>query len=396
MARTTASGRAARTAAASAVGAGPDVHAQPVGLGGQVAGDVQELGPARHAGGQQHLAPEPALALVEHDPVAALGRRDRGLQSAGPPHDHDPPGRGRSARSPTAAGRPAPAAPTPPAAAAAGPRSARGLHRLPPGPGVLDAAQPPVEPHATDALLVAGQAGADVGAVAGAGLGREVGVGDLAADHPDQVAQPGLQGPIRLQRVLEAAHADHREADGLADGARYEQGVAGRDLHARFDHVQGGRGHPDRRVDVVDLAGGFDQAGHRHGVLDGRAALDELVATQAHAEGGSRPDGLPDGGHQLQQQPGALGKRRRSRRCGGWWPGRGSRARSRNASTAARRRRTRRPCSDRPPGRNRRRSRRSRGARPPWAPPGRADPAPGSAPRPAGGCRGWRPARRCG
>ena len=79
--------------------------------------------------------------------------------------------------------------------------------RLASGPRVLDAAQPPVEAHPADALLVAGQAGADVGGMAGPGLGREVGVGDLAAHHPDQVAQPVVEGPIGLERVLEPAHA---------------------------------------------------------------------------------------------------------------------------------------------------------------------------------------------
>ena len=234
------------------------------------------------------------------------------------------------------------------------------------GAGVLDAAQPPVEAHPSHALLVARQAGADVGGVAGPGLGAEVGVGDLPAHHAHQVAHPVGQGPVGLQRVLEPPDPDHRQVDGGPDGARDEQGVAGRDLHAGLDHVQGGRGHPDRGVDVVDLPGGLDHPGHRDGVLDPGAALDQLVPAEAHAEGPVGADGGPDGVHDLEQEAGPVGQGPAvavGPSC--WWPGRGSRARSTSASTAARSRRIRRPCSGRPRWRSRRRSRRSRGARPP-------------------------------
>src|SRR5205823_546241 len=74
----------------------------------------------------------------------------------------------------------------PPAGATSPRRGQR--HGLPPGPRVLDAAEPAVQPHPADAFLVAGQAGADPGRLAGPRLGREVRVGDLAADHADQVA----------------------------------------------------------------------------------------------------------------------------------------------------------------------------------------------------------------
>ena len=49
------------------------------------------------------------------------------------------------------------------------------------------------------------------------GLGGEVGVGDLAADHADQVALAGRERPVGLQRVLEPAHPDHRQRDRVAD-----------------------------------------------------------------------------------------------------------------------------------------------------------------------------------
>ena len=104
--------------------------------------------------------------------MAALGGGDRGLQPARAPADHHhlpAPGRGRGATVGLAA-----------------------------GPRVLDAAEPPVEAHPAHALLVAGQAGPDVGGVAGPGLGREVGVGDLAPDHADQVAEALVEGPVGL------------------------------------------------------------------------------------------------------------------------------------------------------------------------------------------------------
>ena len=51
----------------------------------------------------------------------------------------------------------------------------------------------------------------------GAGLGREVGVGDLAAHHADQVAVALGQRPLGLERVLEPADADDGQLDRLAD-----------------------------------------------------------------------------------------------------------------------------------------------------------------------------------
>ncbi len=129
---------------------------------------------------------EPVVSFEQGDPVTPFGCGHRCLQPAGATADHHH--------------------------RRAGAVAAEGRLRLAPGPRVLDAAQPAVEPHAAHALLVAGQAGADVGGVPRPGLGREVRVGDLAPHHPDQVAEPVAEGPVGLERVLEPAHADHRHA----------------------------------------------------------------------------------------------------------------------------------------------------------------------------------------
>ena len=152
-------------------GAGDQLHAQPPGGHHEVAGDVEELGPAGDGGGHLHLAAEAVVPLEQGHPVPPLGRGHRGLQPAGAAADHH----------------------HPPAPAGGGEDG-----RLASGPRVLDAAEPAVEAHATDALLVAGETGADVGGVARAGLGREVGIGDLAPDHADQIAQPVVEGAVGL------------------------------------------------------------------------------------------------------------------------------------------------------------------------------------------------------
>src|ERR1019366_2580986 len=83
----------------------------------------------------------------------------------------------------------------------------------------------------------------------------------------------------------------------------------GRNLHAGLDHVQGGSGHADRRVDVVDLTGGVDQAGHLDGIVDPGAAFDQLVTTDAYTQCPVRPDGGTHGVNDLQQQPGPVVQR---------------------------------------------------------------------------------------
>ncbi len=123
------------------------------------------------------------------------------------------------------------------------------------------------------------------------GLGREVGVGDLAADDPDEVTVTVAERPIGLHRVLEPTDPDDGQPDGGPDGARDVEGVARGDLHARLDHEESGRGHADRGVDVVDLAAVFDHASHLDGVRQRGAAVDELVAAQPNPEGTLGADG---------------------------------------------------------------------------------------------------------
>ena len=228
-----------------------DVYALTAGGDDEVAGDVEELGPARYGRGHMSLSAESVVALEQHDLVPSLGGGDCSLQAPRAASDHND------------------------LAPAAGERDDR---RLASGQGVFDAAQPPIETHPAHALLIARQAGTDVGGMSGASLGREVGVGDLAPDHAHQIADTVSQRPVGLEWVLEPADPHDWDIDGVADGARDEQGVPRRDLHAGLDHVERGRGHPDRGVDVVDLSGGFDHAGHGYGIFDPGPAFDELVA----------------------------------------------------------------------------------------------------------------------
>ena len=105
-----------------------------------------------------------------------------------------------------------------------------------------------------------------------------------------------------LQRVLEAANANDRQVDRLAERGGDEHRIAGRNVHARFDHEQAGGGDADRRVDVVDLAGGFGDLRDAHRIVDGGAALDQFVAAQSHAERKASADDLAHGGHDLDEQ----------------------------------------------------------------------------------------------
>ena len=89
----TASGASARTASAVASTPGAEVDALAAGGHDQVAGDVEELGPAGHRGGDVGLAAEPVVALEQDHPMAPLGGRHGGLEPAGAAahHDHPPP-----------------------------------------------------------------------------------------------------------------------------------------------------------------------------------------------------------------------------------------------------------------------------------------------------------------
>ncbi len=205
------------------------------------------------------------------------------------------------------------------------------------------------------------------------------------------------QRPLRLQRVLEPADADDGELDRLADRRRDEQRVTRRHVHRRLDHEQRRGGHADRRVDVVDLPRRLDHPGHVDRLVDGRAAVDQLVAAQPHAEGEAGADHPPHGGDDLEEQtrPVRAGCRR-SGRCGGWWPATGSRGRWTSGCTAARCRRSRPRRSARRPARSRRRSRRSRRASPPWAPRGTVGRRRATEPTPASACTSTTPGHRCG
>jgi hypothetical protein len=101
----------------------------------EVAHDVEELGPARNARGHGDLTAGAWLAFEEGDLVTAGGRGRGRLQACrSATDDHHPP-------------------PTP--------RWDGQRDGLPACAGVLDAAEPAIEPHPADALLVAGQAGPD-------------------------------------------------------------------------------------------------------------------------------------------------------------------------------------------------------------------------------------------
>ena len=174
------------------------------------------------------------------------------------------------------------------------------------GRRVLDAAEPAVQAHAPDALLVARQAQPDLVGGTGTGLGHELGVGNLAAHDADEIAVALGQRPLGLQRVLEPADADHGQIDGLADGRGDEQRVAGWHMHRRFDHEQARGRHADRSVDVVDLTGRLDDAGDVDRLVDRRAVLDQLVTAQTHAEGEARPDLGPHRRDDLDEKAGAV------------------------------------------------------------------------------------------
>src|SRR5439155_5540804 len=99
--------------------------------------------------------------LAERDPVAPPGGGDRRLHPRRPRADDE------HAQRPLR-------------------RTRLGL-ALAPGARALDAAEPAIQPHAADALLVAGKAEADCLGRARARLRGEVGVRDLTAHDPDEV-----------------------------------------------------------------------------------------------------------------------------------------------------------------------------------------------------------------
>ena len=264
-----------------------DRHAEAPALGELVADHVAELGPVRHRRREADLTAGLRALFAHRDPVSVAGGGDRGLEARRS-------GTGDQARiwgAPTCDWPASPARWTP------------GDQRFASGVRVLDAPQPAVEPHPSDALLVARQAQADLVGGTGPRLGGELGVGDLPAHDTDEVAVTLGERALGLERVLEATDADHRQVDRLADRGRDVHRVSGRDVHRCLDHEQARRRDPDRRVDVVDLARRLDHLRDADRVVDGRAVIDQLVTADPHAERQPVADDAPDGGHDLDHDP---------------------------------------------------------------------------------------------
>ena len=153
-----------------------------------------ELVAAGALGGQQHLAAQLVAALVQGDLVPAQ-RRDLGGPHAGraAADDHDP------------------------LLAQRRPQVVLALGGLAAHRRVLHAADGLVEADAAVAVLVAGDAVADLLRASLARLGDEVGVGDLAADHADHVGLPVGQHPLGHGRVVDAPGGEHRQRGDLLD-----------------------------------------------------------------------------------------------------------------------------------------------------------------------------------
>ncbi len=282
--------------------AGLHRHAECPQLGQLVADEVGELGPARDDRGQAHLPARFVGRLHHGDAVTGAVGADRRLHAGRPGADHQHVPRLHRCPEDQGAGRVT--------AVRAGLDGALGgPRRLPAGQRVLDTAEPAVQPHPSDAFLVARQAQPDAVGRPGAGQAGEVRVRDLPTHDPDQVTVPVGQCPVSLQRVFEPADTDHRKVHGAPDRRRDEQRVPGRDSHRSFDHVERRGGRPDRGVDVVDGTGRLDQPRHRDALVEGDAALDQFVAAQPHPESEPRADRGPHRPHDLAQQPGPVGER---------------------------------------------------------------------------------------
>ena len=167
---------------------------------------------------------------------------------------------------------------------------------------ILDASEPTVHAHSANAFLIAAQAQTCFVARPGAGLCREVGIGDLTAHNAHEIAVALGQGSLGLQRILEAPDTHHGQIYRFANGAGDEHRVAGRNVHARFDHEQACRSDTNGGVDVIDLTGCFDDLRDLHGFIDGGAAVDEFVAADAHAECEAITDDTTNGMHDVDQE----------------------------------------------------------------------------------------------
>jgi len=171
---------------------------------------------------------------------------------------------------------------------------------------VFDAAEPPVEAHASDALLVAAEAKSDVARRVCPRLRRELGICDLAAHDADQVAMTIGERAFRLEWILEATDTNNWQFNSLAKGRWDEERVPRWDVHARLDHEQAGSRNADGRVDVVDLSSRLGELRDLYGLLDGRAALDQFVAAQPDTKCESAADDRAHGGDDLDEQAGAV------------------------------------------------------------------------------------------
>ncbi len=145
-------------------------------------------------------------------------------------------------------------------------------------------------------------AGARPHRVAAQGLRGEVGVGELAADHADQVAV--RQRRLGLGGRGHPADADDRQARRPQPGGQ-RQRVPVRTGHRGLDQVQRGGGDAGGGGQPVHGAGRGEAVRGGDGVL--RRRPPGLGGGQPDAEQQVRTQRLPDGGHHLEQQPGAVG-----------------------------------------------------------------------------------------
>ena len=143
---------------------------------------VRDLAARRLQTGQPELPAERRPALQERDPVAALRRHPGGLQPGRPATDDQDPARVRRRLEPVAVPFP-----------------------FAPGGRVDEARDPVVARAAAPAQLVARDARPDLVGAAGAGLGDQVRIGDLAADDADHVGVSGGQDGLGRGRRPDVA-----------------------------------------------------------------------------------------------------------------------------------------------------------------------------------------------
>lgn len=62
------------------------------------------------------------------------------------------------------------------------------------------------------------------------------------------------------------------------------------------------------RVEVVDVAARFEHPRDLHGIVDADTAVGAVVTRQSHPHDAVAPDGVPHGGHDLEQQTGPPGE----------------------------------------------------------------------------------------